>query len=93
MRQTWELLIGWCEMVIRVLRTRRNPHQLVLPLLPTIHQLTNTPTMSRSNLRDAAPFLVKSPERQLLLGTIASSLVLEQIVLSPTPQILRCWQS
>ena len=52
----WELLIGWCEMVIRVPRTRRDPHQLALPLLPTIHQLTNIPTMSHSNLCDAALF-------------------------------------
>ena len=52
----WELLIGWRGMVIRVLRTRRSPHQLALPLPPTIHQLTNIPTMSRSNLRNAAPF-------------------------------------
>ena len=36
MERTWELLIGWCEMVIRVLRMRRNPHQLTLPLPPNL---------------------------------------------------------
>ena len=35
---------------------RRSPHQLALPLLPTTYQLTNRPTMSRSNLWDAVPF-------------------------------------
>ena len=48
-------------MVIRVPRMRRSPHQLALPLLPTILSL---PTMSRSNLRDASPF-------QFLSGRVA----------------------
>ena len=56
MRQTWELLIGWHELVIRIPRMRRNPHQLTLPLPPTTHQLTNIPTMFCSNLHDGVPF-------------------------------------
>ena len=55
MRQTWELLIEWHEMVIRVLRTRRNPHQLALPLLPNSTSLPIL-LMSCSNLCDGVPF-------------------------------------
>ena len=68
MRQMWESLIGQCEMVIRVPRIRRDPHQLALPLPPTIHQLTNTPTMSHSNLCDAVPF-------QFLSGCVAGETI------------------
>ena len=64
----WELPIGWCELVIRVPRMRRSPHQLALPLLPTTYQLTNTPTMSCSNLCDAAPF-------QFLSGRVAGETI------------------
>ena len=51
-----ESLIGCCGMVIMVLRMRRSPHQLTLPLFPTTYQLINIPAMSHSNLRDAVPF-------------------------------------
>ena len=64
MRRTWESLIGWHKLVIRVPRTRWDPHQLALPLPPTNHQLTNNLTMSCSNLRDAVPF-------QFLSGRVA----------------------
>ena len=46
----------------------RSPHQLALPLLPTTYQLTIHLTMSRSNLRDAAPF-------QFLSGHIAGETI------------------
>ena len=47
---------------------RRDPHQLALPLLPTIHQLTNTPTMYHSNLCDAVLF-------QFLSGCLAREMI------------------
>ena len=47
---------------------RRDPHQLALPLLPTTYQLTNNPTMSRSNLCDAVPF-------QFLSGHVAGETI------------------
>ena len=79
-------------MVIRVPRTRRNPHQLALPLLPTTYQLTNlllclVPTFVMVCLLSS--FLVVLPGRLLVCGTVASSLVLGLIVWLLTPLILR----
>ena len=51
----WELLIEWHEMVIRMRRMRRNPHQLALSLLPNSTSLPIL-LMSCSNLCDGAPF-------------------------------------
>ena len=88
----WESLIGWQEMVIRVLMMMRNPHQLALPLPPTTYQLANIlpcliPTFMMVHRSSSFPAML--PGRPLVCGIITTSHVPMPIVQSPTPLVLR----